>query len=370
MHNFFHYYLETFKNIFKNSSILTTVILSVFFYSIFYPTAYKAEHAESLPIVIVDEEQSVVTSTIITQVANSPDVKIKAVTGNFLEAEQMVRNQKADGILYLPNNLSNSIQRGEVGGIGLYISTAYFLKTKDIGLGLATAIENAIREQAERFGKISHFKPELSIHQIPLFNTLSGYGSYIFPAVAPVIIHQTIVLGLGMLIGGFREKNLRPKASEFWGIFACFFTIGCLGCFYLFGFIFWVNDYPRGGNFWGMLLAVPIFVSCVTGLGLLFGSLLDMSERAGLFLVSTSIPLFLLTGIAWPIQAMPLWIQGFTWLLPSTHAVQLFIQLNQMGTQTYFVLPKLIFLSCAAGIFLFIAYYRLVMHPKVLSNKP
>ena len=172
-----------------------------------------------------------------------------------------------------------------------------------------------------------------------------------------------------MLIGGFREKNWRPKASEFWGIFACFFTIGCLGCFYLFGFIFWVNDYPRGGNFWGMLLAVPIFVSCVTGLGLLFGSLLDMSERAGLFLVSTSIPLFLLTGIAWPIQAMPLWIQGFTWLLPSTHAVQLFIQLNQMGTQTYFVLPKLIFLSCAAGIFLFIAYYRLVMHPKVLSNK-
>ncbi|WP_151980123.1 ABC transporter permease [Acinetobacter guerrae] len=364
MAKFFYYYIETFKNIVKNTSILTTVILSVFFYSFFYPIAYKAEHAESLPIIIVDEEQSVVTSRIIAQVANSPDVKITAITGNFFEAEQMVRNQKADGILYLPDNLSNSIRRGEVGGIGLYISTAYFLKTKEIGLGLATAIENAIREQAARFGQVSHFKPELSIHQIPLFNTLSGYGSYIFPAVAPVIIHQTIILGLGMLIGGFREKKWQPSKSEFWGIFACFFTIGCLGCFYLFGFIFWVNDYPHGGNFWGMLLAVPIFVCCITALGLVFGSLLDMSERAGHFLVFTSIPLFLLTGIAWPIQSMPLWIQGFTWLLPSTHAVQLFIQLNQMGTQTYLVLPKLIFLSCAAGIFLFIAYYRLVVRAK------
>ena len=370
MKNFLHYYIETFKNIFKNSSILTTVILSVFFYSFFYPTAYKAEHAESLPIVIVDEEQSVVTSTIITQVANSPNVKIKAVTANFLEAEQMVRNQKADGILYLPQNLSNSIRRGEVGGIGLYISTAYFLKTKDIGLGLATAIENAIREQAQRFGQISHFRPELSIHQIPLFNTLSGYGSYIFPAVAPLIIHQTIVLGLGMLIGGFREKNWRPSSAEFWGIFACFLSIGCLGCFYLFGFIFWINDYPHGGNLWGMLLAVPIFVGCVTGLGLLFGSLLDMSERAGHFLVFTSIPLFLLSGIAWPIQAMPLWIQGFTNSLPSTHSIQLFIQLNQMGAQTALVLPKLIFLACTAGVFLLIAYYRLVMRSKVVARKP
>ncbi|WP_130802139.1 ABC transporter permease [Acinetobacter ihumii] len=370
MKKFLHYYFETFKNIFKNSSILTTVILSVFFYSFFYPTAYKAEHAESLPIVIVDEEQSVVTSTIIAQVTHSPNVEIKAVTANFLEAQQMVRNQKADGILYLPENLSNSIRRGEVGGIGLYISTAYFLKTKDIGLGLATAIENAIREQAQRFGQISHFRPELSIHQIPLFNTLSGYGSYIFPAVAPLIIHQTIILGLGMLIGGFREHHWRPSAPEFWGIFACFFSIGCLGCFYLFGFIFWLNDYPHGGNFWGMLLAVPIYVSCITALGLFFGSLLDMSERAGHFLVFTSIPLFLLSGIAWPIQAMPLWIQGFTESLPSTHAIQLFIQLNQMGTLSYFILPKLIFLGCAGAIFLIIAYYRLVMHPNLSRKKP
>lgn len=207
MKKFWYHYCQTFKDIVKNSSILTTVVLSVFFYSFFYPTAYKAEHAESLPVVVVDEEQSPITSKIISKVSESPNVKIVAITGNFLEAENMVRNQKADGILYLPDNLSNSIRRGEMGGIGLYISTAYFLKTKEIGLGFATAIENIIQEHAQKFAEVTHFKPELSIHQIPLFNTLSGYGSYVFPAVAPLIIHQTIVLGLGMLIGGYREKT-------------------------------------------------------------------------------------------------------------------------------------------------------------------
>jgi len=58
MINFFkalaQHYFATFKNIAKNSSILTTMILSVFFYSFFYPTAYKAQTADNLPIIIVD----------------------------------------------------------------------------------------------------------------------------------------------------------------------------------------------------------------------------------------------------------------------------------------------------------------------------
>jgi ABC-2 type transport system permease protein len=92
MKSFLHYYLKTFKDIIANQSILTTLILSVIFYSVFYPTAYKAQQAEALPIVIVDEEQSIVTNNIIQQVSLSPNVEVKAVTGNFLDA---VRNNQS-----------------------------------------------------------------------------------------------------------------------------------------------------------------------------------------------------------------------------------------------------------------------------------
>lgn len=355
----FKYYLQTFKNIRKNSSILTTIVFSVFLYSFFYPTAYKAEHAASLPIVIVDEEQSVVTNTIISQVAHSPNVKIIAITGNFEDAKKQVQTLKADGILLLPVNLSNSLLRGEVGGIGLYLSSANFLKTKQIGLGLATSVENALAEQAEKFGQISHFHASLPIHQIPLFNTLSGYGSYIFPAIAPLIIHQTIVLGLCMLLAGYREQKWRAKPAEFWGIYFSALTIGCLGCLYFFGFTYWLNDYPRGGNFWGMLIALPIFMSCVIGMAMVLASYLDISERAGHLIIFTSIPLFLLSGVAWPLQAMPQWIQGLSMILPSTHGINVFIQLNQMGVPLEIVIPKLIYLLCLGSILLVWAYYRL-----------
>ncbi|WP_312308470.1 ABC transporter permease, partial [Acinetobacter variabilis] len=108
-------YCQTFKDIISNTSIFTTLILSVLFYSFFYPTAYKAEQAEALPIIIVDEEQSALTNTIISHVSQSPNVQIKAVTGNFAEAKHWVETQKADGILLLPDNLSQSIRHGENG---------------------------------------------------------------------------------------------------------------------------------------------------------------------------------------------------------------------------------------------------------------
>lgn len=81
-------------------------------------------------VIIVDEEQSPVTSRIIGEVAKSPNVEIRAVTGNFAEAEQMIKLQQANRFTVM-NVLSNDYRRGEVGGIGLYLSAANFLKPED-----------------------------------------------------------------------------------------------------------------------------------------------------------------------------------------------------------------------------------------------
>lgn len=359
MKSLWHAYCQTFKDIVGNSSIFTTLILSVLFYSFFYPTAYQAQQAEALPMIIVDEEQSALTANIIKQVSQSPSVDIKAVTGNFAEARQSVEAQKADGILLLPSNLSQSIRHGENGGIGLYLSAANFLVTKQIGLGLATSIENSLAEYAERFSSISTFHPAMSIHQMPLFNSLSGYGSYVFPAVAPLIIHQTIFLGLCMLLLLYRERQKAMTSTQFIGICLAIFSIGCLGCFYLFGFTFWFFDYPRGGNFIGMLLAVPVSVLCMIGLACLLASFLDLPERAGHLIVFTSIPLFMLSGVAWPHAAMPLWMQIVGQALPSTQIVQMFIQLNQMGVSTALVMGKLSYLLSVGAIALYFGYMRL-----------
>ena len=72
-------------------------------------------------------------------------------------------------------------------------------------------------------------------------------------------------------------------------------------------------------------------VLAAIGLALVLASYLDMAERSGHLLVFTSVPLFLLSGVAWPLQAMPAWLAGFSSSLPSTVGINTFVRINQMG---------------------------------------
>jgi ABC-2 type transport system permease protein len=136
-----------------------------------------------------------------------------------------------------------------------------------------------------------------------------------------------------MLIASYREKGWVANRSEFFAIFAAILTIGCLGCLYLFGFTFWLYEYPHGGNFWGMLFAVPIYVSCIIGLAMLLalGGYARTSRTFNCCDLSASVSI---NRYSLATSAMPEWMQFLAWLLPSTHGVQMFVQLNQMGVAT------------------------------------
>lgn len=359
MRRFIKQYLTIWLDVIKDRSIFLTMVLSVVFYGFFYPFAYQAQRPADLPIVIVDEEQSPLTQAIIHTTSHTPNIHVLAVVSDFRQAQMLVQSAKADGILLLPDNLSQSIHHGQTGGVGLYLSSAYFLRTQNIGTGLASSLQATIIQELGQVTQTRHKPmPEL-IHQSALFNPLSGYGSYIFPAVAPIIVYQTIVLGLAMLVAGYRQRLWRASACDFLAIYAVALTIGCLSCFYLFGFVFWWHDYPRGGNFWGMMLGVPIFVSCAIGVALLIASWVADGAKVGVLLIFSSVPLFMLTGLAYPLMAMPKFLQPLANALPTTQGVQMFIQLNQMGVPIQDVWQKMAYLASVAVLCLGVAFWRL-----------
>ena len=366
MKAFWHYYVLTFQRIFGNGSVLVTLILSVVFYSFFYPAAYQSQQGGLLPVVVVDEAPSQMSARLINAVEKSENVEVVAVVSQFSDATVMLKRQEVDAIVLLPAHMESNLRQGGE-GLGVYVSTAYFLRTKQIATGLVGAMAAVINDYLSRFSSASAYTPEQLIHPLPLFNPLSGYGSYIVPAVAPLIIHQTILLGLSMLVAGWRESGWRLRRGEFTGMLGSVLTIGCLGCLYLFGFTFWLNDYPRAGNFSLMLIAIPVFVLAAIGLALVLASYLDMAERSGHLLVFTSVPLFLLSGVAWPLQAMPAWLAGFASLLPSTVGINTFVRINQMGVGADDVVWQLLYLG-VIGVGLNVwAYKRLCKAP--VSNK-
>lgn len=351
--------LATFQAIFAHRSIALTLVFAVPFYSFFYPAAYQGQVAQSVPIVVVDEENSALSRQIVRAVSATPNVSVYAVDPNFLYAQDLANDGKVEGILYLPATLSQSVHRGEEGGVGLYLSGAYFLRAQQVGLGLKNALEETIRESLAPFLHISHKDPPTLVRAYPLFNSSGGYGSYIVPAVAPLIVHQTLLIGVSMLAMTLRAQYRRFSPSQYLAIFCSASLIGCLSCWYFFGFVFWWQDYPRGGNLWAMLFATPVFVGCVVGLALLVASFLDCIERVGAVFVCSSVPLFLLTGLSFPLYAMPAAVEALAYALPSTHGVQTFAQLNQMGAPLSAVAGKLWYLAAFGSVCFVWAYARL-----------
>jgi ABC-2 type transport system permease protein len=78
------------------------------------------------------------------------------------------------------------------------------------------------------------------------------------------------------------------------------------------------------------LLAVP-FVLSVSFLAQFTGAWFKRRESAVLLLIATSLPLFFMVGVSWPVEAIPPMIRAASRIFPSTSAIDGLVRINQMG---------------------------------------
>lgn len=335
----FDAFKNTLHEIATTKSLIMTIVISVIFYSFFYPAPYKHQVAEQMPIIVVDNDNSVLSRQLLRAISNSRQVKIIEQTDNFQDAINAIKMRRAEGILLIPKDLEGAILSQKTSaGIGIWLNGSYLARAKAIGAG----IEDAIAGEVEAFAKSKGIHETIiksfsSVVTRPLYNNLEGYASYIFPMVANIILQQTLLFGAAMFAASSRVKraanNQRWQFSEFTGAYLSFVFLGILGSIFIFGTIFKVQEINTNPNVLLLMVAIPLFSSSVVGLGLFLGWFFKSAEYAFATLAPTSVVLFFLTGAAWPLQAMPWWLATLSQLSPATIAVHLFTPLNIMGAR-------------------------------------
>ena len=95
------------------------------------------------------------------------------------------------------------------------------------------------------------------------------------------LVVSGLLLGMGVLLATRRQQSggERPRftPTQFAAMSSAFALIGSCGLLYFSGFTFWVQDYPRGGNLVGLLLADVLFLAATVPFGLWIGSFFDMA---------------------------------------------------------------------------------------------
>jgi ABC-2 type transport system permease protein len=327
-------FVETLLAVFKSKELLGPLVLGVILYAFYFPLPFAQQVSHELPLVLVDQENSGLTRRIARDLSTTRQVEIVAEAASLAEAEELVRDRRADGILLLPNGLTRSLlTQAPPVNVGIWVNGTYVLRASNIGDAISAVISGAAQDMLAPAAQQLHLRRPVEVILRPLFNTYEGFKDYIFPAVANIILQQTLLIGAAVFMGARRERGgeWRMPRDRLLGSWTAIALFGTLGELFYFGLIFWLQDVPRGGNIGALLFTVPIFAFAVTGLGLFIGSFVDKGYRAMQLIAPTSVPLFFLTGAVWPLQAMPHWLAVLSDLSPATVAVHLFVRLNQMG---------------------------------------
>jgi len=333
---------QTWRAILGDKAALLLFFISGIIYSFFYPLPYSGETVRRVPVAIVDQDNSMLSRQLVRWTGAHPGLAVAGVTTRPEQAQDWIWRGEAAGVMIIPADFSRKILAGrqpevEVGGLGAYPllnkvalnGLAEVVGTLSAGVELkrlGAATPSAAQAEAQR--------QPVSVEALPMFNVREGYASYIVPGVVVLLMQQTFLLGIGLLFGSWASEGrfpYAPRTAAYAGALAAFSLVVILNAAWFFGFVFWFQDYPRGGNPGASLALTLLYSVCVAALGIWMGLFFRTRERSVQLLVASSMPVLFLAGLAWPASALPLPLQGLRWLLPSTAGIEGFIATNQMG---------------------------------------
>jgi len=363
---------ETLLAVLRTRPALMILVLAGFLYGFYYPAAYQHQVATRLPVAVVDLDQSPASRRLTEFLLAAPQVNVLGVSRDFEAARRLLQRREVDAIVLVPPDFERGLLSGSrPDALAFYLNGAYLVRASAIGGALQAVLQAALQEALEGPARALGLQTLVPVKAVvhPLFNTREGYGSYVVPGVAVVIVHQTLLMGVVLLMGERRRRGLRfGSGAELAGAGLAFASIGLMTAFFYFGFVFWFQDYPRGGSVAAMLLSSLLFVGATVAFALFVGSFFDRGERSAQVLAASSALVFFLSGVPWPLDAMPPTLAMLTHLLPSTAGVQGLVKVNQMDAALADVAPQLVELAALLLGYGLLAWWRWTRQPHPSAN--
>lgn len=346
-------------HIFKDGGVVLLMVLALLIYATLYSLAYRTEVLRDIPVGVVDLSNTPASRQLVRVFDATPNVHIEYKPGSMEEAEDLFYRRKIYGVIYIPEDYERNLLKGTPAIVGVYADASYFLMYKQVFSDVVAGITGTGSEvEFSRLLSQGINEPQaeavvnpVSYSVTNLYNPYLGYGTFLLPAIIIVIIQQTLLIGIGMIGGTWREfgvyrKLIRPgerrlstipivlgKATAYLSVYAVTVT-------YIFTVHYKMFDYPMNGVFYDILLfMIPYVLACIF-LGIALSCLFRYRENSILFLLWSSIPVLLVSGASLPKEAIPTWIYNLGKVLPTSSGVEGFLRIQTMGASLSDVKPQ------------------------------
>ncbi len=336
------------RQIARDQGVLVFFLLVPLAYPLIYASIYTNEVVRDVPVAVVDDSRTSRSRDYLRRLDASPDVKVAAYCANMDEARRMLRRREAYGIVYLPREFNDVLVQGGQAYVNVFCDMSGLLYYKSllsantyVSLGMNADIKMHYQSGAGREQEETSAQP-IDYEEVGLYNPQNGFAAFLLPAVLVLIVHQTLLLGIGMSAGTASETGrfaeLAPVGRRRFGLptvvigrALAYMLVYIPVSVYVLGAVPRLFRLPHLGSPVTLAAFALPFLLATIFFALTVSVVMRRREACMLLVVFTSVPLLFISGISWPRPSIPAFWQAVSWLFPSTFGINGYVRINSMG---------------------------------------
>lgn len=363
---------RVFRDLANDKRSLAMLFLAPVFAMCIFGVAFSGD-VENVNVIIVNQDQGYTpptgnTISMSDKIISYMDTTVLNIQNmsNVDEARNKVVNGQASAVIIFPEDFTkNAILKTKNSS---YPNSAEIIIQGDDSI---TNIKNAIQKEVNQALSdtltAEGINPALKITSDPIYGKDAEFIDFFVPGILAFVVYLlttilTLITFVGERTNGTLERVLASPVTEgevVTGYAITFGTMGVLQVALLLSIAILVFNIIVVGNVLLAFLAVAILAITCQALGILLSSLANRPEQAIQFFPFVVLPAFLLSGVFWPLQAIPEWLRPFSYLVPPTYAVEACRAVMLKGWGLDKIWPDLLALCIFALVFLVLAVWTL-----------
>ncbi|WP_312330304.1 ABC transporter permease [Sphingobacterium sp.] len=349
-----------FKLFFNNKVLLMLFLGAPVLYGILVGHVYQQGKVTKMPIIVVDEDNSPLSSSFIDMLSDNESIDVARVLPSLFDSKDIAMQYEATTIVHIPKGFASGVQQGRLPEMTVFVDGANTLTSNTAMMAVnvcASTLKAGIQIQAQMKRGVP---AKIAAQQYEPFKTTfvkqnirsGNYLYFMLPGVLITVLQQVLLLGLALSFSSEFEGNTFPDLVRKIGnpiglilvkIFPyILMSVGILILYWGFGQYYRM---PLQADFGRFVLCTFVFLLAVCFIGVLVSILLPSQLKSTEVLMVIATPAFILSGFTWPSSLMPEWVQAIANVIPSTHYLRIFRLLFIQHAENYHTNKALVSLT-------------------------
>jgi ABC-2 type transport system permease protein len=335
----------------------------------------SANSITDTPIAIVNNDTGTLGTSFLTQleaINNKTGMMKLNDAKDFNDIKTQLQNNDISGGIIIPENFSDNIRTGKQGIITIVIDqsnpqmslTIQGVLTKTIeAMGKQTAVYNLNNTFHVSITTATSMITPYVIESKGIVPGEPNYFQFVAPGIIAMVVMMALMTGLphaisyekdigtldGMLAAPINRLSIilgKVMAQTVRGMIQGFIIL--ILAVFLFGVII-------EGNILLVIFLILLTVFSFVGLGILITSFTENEETATMVMMTLMFPMMFLSGVFFPLQQMPWYMQGLAKFLPLTYATTALRKVMVLGADVSAVSTEVLILVAFGIVLLAIA---------------